>query len=233
MQAQYQTRCGTCINYTLRRSARKNIIVRSGADGVLNINVPPYISARQWQQWLQNNEAVLLKLQRQSSAQTATRLPESLWYRGESYPCRIVADNDAMPLWQAPQGFRLPESIAADIAAAKQQLRQYLYAQAQAVLLPQLQQHAERLQYRPAAIALSKARTFWGVCRTHTGIRLNWRLIGAPAWVVDYVCIHELCHLSHANHSPAFWGLVNRHTPHTQAAKTWLHRHGQALFLLD
>ena len=98
--------------------------------------------------------------------------------------------------------------------------------------LRQLQQHAERLQYRPAAIALSKARTFWGVCRTHTGIRLNWRLIGAPEWVVDYVCVHELCHLSHANHSPAFWALVNRHTPHTQAAKTWLRQHGQALFVL-
>ena len=68
---------------------------------------------------------------------------------------------------------------------------------------------------------------------SRSGIRLNWRLIGAPDFVADYVCIHELCHLPHPNHSQQFWARVNRHTPHTAAAKQWLKQHGQALFVLD
>ena len=100
-------------------------------------------------------------------------------------------------------------------------------------LLPLLQTHAQKLQLFPAATALSNAKTFWGVCRSRSGIRLNWRLIGAPDFVADYVCIHELCHLPHPNHSPQFWARVNRHTPHTAAAKQWFKQHGQALFVLD
>ena len=91
---------------------------------------------------------------------------------------------------------------------------------------------AGRLNLRPAAAALTDAKTFWGVCRARTGIRLNWRLVGAPDFVADYVCVHELCHLPHPNHSAAFWELVGRHTPHTQAAKDWLKRHGRELFVL-
>ena len=100
-------------------------------------------------------------------------------------------------------------------------------------LLPRLALHSERLSLRPAAMALSNAKGFWGVCRARTGIRLNWRLIGAPDFVVDYICVHELCHLPHPNHSPRFWALVNRHTPHTEAAKHWLKQHGNELFWLD
>jgi len=65
-----------------------------------------------------------------------------------------------------------------------------------------------------------------------TGIRLNWRLIGAPDYVADYICIHELCHLPHHDHSPQFWATVNRLTPHTQAAEKWLKAHGRELFAL-
>lgn len=230
--AQYRTTCGTQINYTLRRSAKKNIIVRHGADNLLRINVPPFVSAPQWQAWLRANEAVLLKLWRQWPPPMADGLPENLWYLGERYPCRFDGDEQT-PLWCVQHGFRLPESSRGNMVTAKQHVRSFLQQQAQAVLPAQLRQQATQLQRRPAAVALSRAKTFWGVCRPNSGIRLNWRLIGAPDWVTDYVCVHELCHLSHANHSPAFWALVNRHTKHTQAAKAWLQQHGQALFALD
>ncbi|PIT20321.1 hypothetical protein BGI35_08190 [Snodgrassella communis] len=89
------------------------------------------------------------------------------------------------------------------------------------------------MQLQPVAMALSQARTFWGVCRSRTGIRLNWRLIGAPAFVVDYVCIHELCHLRHANHGKAFWAMVAEYTTETANARLWLKKYGAELFALD
>ena len=80
--------------------------------------------------------------------------------------------------------------------------------------------------------SLSNAKTFWGVCRHTTGIRLNWRLIGAPEYVADYVCLHELAHLHHPNHSPAFWALTHSLTPHVDQAEQWLKAHGSELFHL-
>ena len=91
--------------------------------------------------------------------------------------------------------------------------------------------HAQRLQLIPEHTARSRAKTFWGVCRCRN-IRLNWRLIGAPEYVADYVCVHELAHLRHPNHSPVFWAAVEQHTPHRAAATAWLKQHGRELFLL-
>ena len=55
-------------------------------------------------------------------------------------------------------------------------------------------------------------RRQWGSCNVHTGeIRLSLRLADYPPWVLDYVLVHELAHLVHANHSPAFKALVGRY----------------------
>lgn len=52
----------------------------------------------------------------------------------------------------------------------------------------------------------------WGSCSVTSGeIRLSHRLQAMPSWVVDYVLVHELAHLQHADHSPAFWALVQRY----------------------
>jgi predicted metal-dependent hydrolase len=58
----------------------------------------------------------------------------------------------------------------------------------------------------------------WGSCTTDTGaIRINGKLQRAPVWVLDYVIVHELAHLVHADHSPAFWAVVRRY-PKTERA---------------
>ena len=62
----------------------------------------------------------------------------------------------------------------------------------------------------------------WGSCTPVDGsIRLSHRLRKAPQWVLDYVLVHELCHLRHLDHSPAFWAEVNRY-PKTERARGFL-----------
>jgi predicted metal-dependent hydrolase len=64
--------------------------------------------------------------------------------------------------------------------------------------------------------------TRWGSCTTTTGaIRLSERLRTMPSWVVDYVLVHELAHLVHPDHSPAFWALVDAF-PRAERAKGYL-----------
>ena len=62
----------------------------------------------------------------------------------------------------------------------------------------------------------------WGSCTpTDSTIRINNRLAKVPTWVLDYVIVHELCHLRHPNHSPEFWALVNTY-PLTERARGFL-----------
>jgi predicted metal-dependent hydrolase len=65
----------------------------------------------------------------------------------------------------------------------------------------------------PASVVWAEnQRRQWGSCNVHTGeIRLSMRLADYPSWVLDYVLVHELTHLVHADHSPAFNALVDRY----------------------
>ncbi|KPN71747.1 M48 family metallopeptidase [Neisseria sp. 83E34] len=216
---------GQSIALQLRRSAKKNIIMRPVTADEISVNIPPFLSERKLDKWLSENEHFVLDLlQRAGKGQAAVR-PESVWYRGMRHE---LLEHDAAFVALQQGALRLPRG---DWAAQKKHLSRYLRAHAEEMLLPRLMYHAAQTGLQPVAVKLSDAKTFWGVCRTRTGIRLNWRLIGAPDFVADYVCIHELCHLRHLNHSSDFWALVNRFTPYTLEAKNWLKRHGNELFV--
>ncbi len=74
-------------------------------------------------------------------------------------------------------------------------------------------------------------RTRWASCSADRSMSFNWRLLLAPAAVVDYVVWHEVCHLQVMDHSPRFWALLERHCPDYRVHKDWLRHHGQTLVL--
>ena len=72
---------------------------------------------------------------------------------------------------------------------------------------------AARAGIAPPRFLLSSAMGRWGSCNSRREIRITWRLVKAPAELVDYVICHELAHLRHMNHSAAFWAEVERQCP--------------------
>jgi predicted metal-dependent hydrolase len=73
-----------------------------------------------------------------------------------------------------------------------------------------------------ARVSVRNQRWRWGSCSRGGHICLNWRLVDFPAWVRDYVMLHELMHLKRLDHSPRFWKLVAKACPEYQAARAWL-----------
>ncbi|MFL5924071.1 MAG: M48 family metallopeptidase [Gaiellaceae bacterium] len=81
-------------------------------------------------------------------------------------------------------------------------------------------------------IRIGAQRTLWGSCSPRGNLSFNWRLVLAPSEVLDYVVVHELCHLRVLNHSPRFWRLVERHRPAWREQRAWLREHGPELLAL-
>jgi predicted metal-dependent hydrolase len=71
----------------------------------------------------------------------------------------------------------------------------------------------------------------WGSCTPRGRVDFNWKIIMAPNRVVDYVVVHELCHLNQHDHSPQFWKLVENIMPDYLECKEWLRVHGAGLMV--
>ena len=72
-------------------------------------------------------------------------------------------------------------------------------------------------------------KTRWGSCSSRGELTFNWRLIMAPPEMIDYVVVHELCHLNHMDHSPAYWKSVGNILPDYKVRREWLKENGICL----
>lgn len=80
-------------------------------------------------------------------------------------------------------------------------------------------------------VSVRDGRSRWGSCTPPGRLSFSWRLLLAPEAVLDYVVVHEVCHLVRPDHSPAFWRLVEDLRPGHATARHWLREHGERLRL--
>lgn len=149
---------------------------------------------------------------------------ESALYLGRQYRIQIVESNSVEIAFT--QQFMVPASRANRQAGA---MREWYIARAREKILPRVQHHARTLgvEFRRAKIVDNRYR--WGSCTVQDNVNINWRLIKAPMFVIDYVIVHELAHLIESNHTPRFWNIVRAQLPAMEKARTWLSENGQIL----
>ncbi|NPA72859.1 MAG: M48 family metallopeptidase [Gammaproteobacteria bacterium] len=125
---------------------------------------------------------------------------------------------------QKPKG--LKDANPSDERIACQQIQDFFVASANDYLAPKLAFYAGLIGVNPKSMTVKGYKSRWGSCYPDGRIQFNWRLMQAPTWVIDYVIVHELCHLVHANHSADFWALVQKHYPKTAEAKAYIRQSG-------
>ena len=89
--------------------------------------------------------------------------------------------------------------------------------------------YAQMMGVSYGRIAIRDQKTRWGSCRGEGNLNFNWRLIFAPAGVLDYVVVHELAHRKEMNHSPRFWRVVEDTMPEYRKYQKWLKENGRGL----
>jgi len=120
-------------------------------------------------------------------------------------------------------------AVWGDPAHAGRRVRDFLQREARRDLEAAVARHAAALGVKPARIALRDTASRWGSCSSRGNLNFSWRLILAPAFVLDYLAAHEVAHLREMNHSERFWRLVGDLCPATDEAERWLKRHGAEL----
>ncbi|MDO5621054.1 MAG: SprT family zinc-dependent metalloprotease [Paracoccus sp. (in: a-proteobacteria)] len=207
----------------IRRHARaRRIVLRvARSTGAVTLSLPPRMALAEAQAFLHSKASWLDR--------TAAALPGPvrvgagvvLPVAGQGVvvtpaPVRVVTLQD--------EALLVPENRA--IGATVQG---WLRHRAHEALRPACDRFAAALGRQITAISLRDTRSRWGSC-THDGrLMFSWRLAMAPPVVLEYVAAHEVAHLAHMDHSPAFWAtcesLMPGHAPH----RAWLRAHGSDL----
>lgn len=113
---------------------------------------------------------------------------------------------------------RTPDRVRKAIAG-------FFDAQARLHLPERVDHFSKAMEVRPSGLSFRCQKTRWGSCSSLGHISFNWKLVFAPEPVIDYVVVHELAHLVHADHSKAFWDLVKKHDPECLRHRRWLRDH--------
>ncbi|MDX2368403.1 MAG: SprT family zinc-dependent metalloprotease [Colwellia sp.] len=105
--------------------------------------------------------------------------------------------------------------------AVKKQIEKYLKQQAEDIIPLKVATYSQLTSLTPTSIKIRRYRSRWGSCNNRGELSFNTLLMMLPTYVIDYVIVHELCHLQHLNHSKEFWQLVAKHFPNYIQAKEW------------
>lgn len=119
--------------------------------------------------------------------------------------------------------------VAADVAHIPRRIADWLKGEARRDLAAASSAHAEAMGTRYRRLTLRDPASRWGSCTAAGHLSYSWRLVLAPAFVLDYVAVHEVAHLIEMNHSARFWRLVRAHAPRAEEARRWLKAHGPGL----
>jgi predicted metal-dependent hydrolase len=123
---------------------------------------------------------------------------------------------------------RLTEPLAR-AGQVKKLLETYFKHQAEQLILERLKFLSRQTSLIPKKVTIRQYRARWGSCNNRGDLSFNYLLMMSPLHVIDYVIVHELCHLVHLNHSKDFWQLVKEHCPNFKTAKQWLITHQSQL----
>lgn len=113
----------------------------------------------------------------------------------------------------------------------KKELKKFYFARCKKIVGERINSYQTELRVKAKTIDIVESITKWGSCNSDKKLTFNYRLAMAPVEVIDYVIIHELCHLLHMNHDRSFWRRVGSIMPDYKEKQEYLARHGESMTL--
>lgn len=155
---------------------------------------------------------------------------ENFTYLGRNYRLKVEPGaSKSVKLKAGRLVVGVPSSVQQGDRYVQAALTEWYREHALEKLQEKVQRYAKVVGVSPVSVGIKAFSGRWGSCNRRGDTMFNWRIIIAPNRIVDYVVVHELCHLKWHDHSPEFWRCVERAFPDYQECKEWLRQQGQTL----
>ena len=219
----------------IRTNRRKSADIRV-EDGAVSVVVPVNTPAEKIDQllvakrrWIKEKITLHQEMTPASSKRYVSG--EAFSYLGRNYRLKVETGNFAPVkllngrlVVTVPNGTEQPHMV-------RNALVRWYKRQAEQKLTEKVNRFAPVVGVEPAGAGIRTFKSRWGSCTTKGKLEFNWQIMMAPNRMVDYVVIHELCHLIRHDHSPEFWGEMARVMPEYQRCREWLRENaGKLIF---
>ena len=148
---------------------------------------------------------------------------ERFLYLGRDYPILISQDSNLKKdkvVFEGEQLYIYVKNF--DDERIKKALKRFYYQKCKALVEKRLQLYQSHFKIKPRSFRISDSNSTWGTCDSMRQLTFNWKLAMAPLQVIDYVVVHEMCHMVHMNHDRSFWRLVGKIIPDYEQREKWL-----------
>ncbi|MBZ5749545.1 MULTISPECIES: M48 family metallopeptidase [Metabacillus] len=220
---------GETISYNLVYKKRTTIGIYIDLYGNVEVQVPKGTSEECVHQLLEGKWELIQQRIKEMKDRTAGHVEKvydhggSFLYLGNSYPILISQDTDIKKDTVVFEEEKLHVYVKQqEDENIKQALKRFYYQQCKALVEKRIQFYQSNFKLKPRSIRISDSKTTWGTCDSMRQLTFNWKLSMAPLSVIDYVVVHEMCHMVHMNHDRSFWRLVGKILPDYEEQENWL-----------
>jgi predicted metal-dependent hydrolase len=226
----------TTLPYRIRRSDRAlHARIHVDADGV-EVVLPHHFPLRKVEPFVQEKrpwiERTLRRMRESEEVFPPARLCDGgeVPYLGERLFLAVRVEPSRARAHVARRGSELGVALGPG-TPLQGALEAWYRRRARGEVAPRLDAAVARAGQTYSSLQIRGQRTRWASCSTSGAMSFNWRLLLAPAEILDYVVEHEVAHLDVQDHSPRFWKLLASRCARWREHEAWLRRHGHALRL--
>lgn len=223
------------INFEIKRGNRKKTVaIHVNSTATVTVLSPRYLDEEKIRSFVQKKahwiieKQEIMKKNRDSNSVKEFVSGESFPYLGKYYRLKVMKSfTETEEKCKLVNGRFLVEvngklDSEGDRTAVKKALIDWYLEHAEDKIKERASRFARLIGKWPASIKIKNQEKRWGSCSRTRIVRFNWKIIMAPISVMDYVIVHELCHLIHPHHSPHFWQKVQSIIPDYKKRRDWL-----------
>ena len=224
------------ILYKVVRSRRSTADVVIEPDGSVVVRAPEWTDDAQVDAivaeksyWIYKNLAEWRELN-SSRVLREYKNGEGFLFLGRSYRLALVS-NQKQPLQLLDEWFSLRRELAetGDIETAKAAFRDFYATEGRTRMRERAAYFSPRVGVAVVNVDVRELGNRWASCSPSSALAFHWKCIMAPLSIIDYIVVHELCHLRHRDHTDAFWNEVDKVLPNYRERKDWLRKNGAGL----
>ena len=224
------------IDYEVIRSRRKTADIIVERDGSVLVRAPETLSDKRIRDIVESKRYWIYKTLAAWRDLNASRVlreyrnGEGFLYLGRSYRLSLVLDQKAQVLLKDGR-FRLRRDIveSGDLESARTAFRDYYADRGRDRIPRRVDYYAPKVGVTPGSVDVRDLGHRWASCSPKGDVAFHWKCMMAPQSIIDYIVVHELCHIHQPDHTDAFWNEIDKVMPAYRERKEWLRMNGAGL----